>query len=371
MTGGARPDAGFWRGRDVFVTGHTGFKGSWLSLWLASLGARVHGYSLPPEAGGGGETPLFLSAGVREVLASHVEADIRDRALLLEKWRASDAGVLFHLAAQPLVRESYRSPYETFEVNVQGTASVLEALRLVGRPAAAVMVTTDKVYENFEEIWGRRETDPLGGHDPYSASKAAAELVTVAYRSSFFQPASGRPAVRVATARAGNVIGGGDWARDRLVPDMSRALLSGREAEIRNPKSVRPWQHVLEPLAGYMMLAEFLRGDADNPLWRSAWNFGPDPLDLWPVERVADVFCRGWGEGAGWRNLAEPDAPFETSFLHLNTDKTSLRMGWRPRWTTGEAVEKSALWYRRSVEPGFEARSACLGDVADYMAAQK
>ena len=237
------PNMEFWKGREVMVTGHTGFKGSWLCLWLASLGARVHGYALPPESARPSDIPLFVSAGVGPKMAAHWEADVRDRELLAKVWRDSGATVLFHLAAQPLVRESYLRPFETFEVNSLGTAAVLEALRLAKRPAAAVIITTDKCYDNPETVWGRRESDPLGGRDPYSASKAAAELVAGAYRASFFQPDPSAPSqsVRVATARAGNVIGGGDWATDRLVPDLARAIKGGHKAIIRSPKAIRPW----------------------------------------------------------------------------------------------------------------------------------
>jgi CDP-glucose 4,6-dehydratase len=229
-------------------------------------------------------------------------------------------------------------------------------------------VTSDKCYQSTQDIWGRRESDPLGGYDPYSASKAAAEIVTAAYSHSFFQgTGSSKSNIKVATARAGNVIGGGDWAVDRLIPDIARSLMAGEAAKIRNPKSVRPWQHVLEPVAGYILLAEQLERDKDNNEWSSAWNFGPDPYDLWPVERVANAFCASWGEGSSWQNISELNAPFETSFLHLNTDKTCLKLGWRPRWTTAMAIEKTAKWYRQSVAPGFEANSSCLRDINKYL----
>ncbi|MDR2302270.1 MAG: CDP-glucose 4,6-dehydratase [Deltaproteobacteria bacterium] len=364
------PSPDFWRDREVLVTGHTGFKGSWLCLWLANLGAKIHGYALPPVFNQPGEIPLFVSANVRSKLAAHWEADIRDSRLLAKVWNESGATVLFHLAAQPLVRESYLSPYETFEVNTLGTVAVLEALRLANRPAAAVLVTTDKCYENLESVWSRRETDPLGGQDPYSASKSAAELTATAYRSSFFQAGSlaESPLVRLATARAGNVIGGGDWAIDRLAPDLARSLLGKKEAIIRNPRAIRPWQHVLEPLMGYIVLAERLWNEPENPSWRSAWNFGPDSLDLWPVSAVADAFCAAWGEGANWLNVSDPNAPYESSFLSLCIDKAVQVLGWKPRWQTIDAVERTALWYKNYGQTGFNAANACALEIQDYIA---
>ena len=360
------PSPEFWLGRDVLVTGHTGFKGSWLCLWLAEMGARVHGYALPAVIGQEGEEPLFRAAGVADILASHQEADVRYHERLFQVWRNSGASVLFHLAAQPLVRESYRQPYETFAVNTLGTVAALEALRRAGRPAAAVLVTTDKCYENFEEVWGRRETDPLGGHDPYSASKAAAELAVAAYRRSFFPLRSG---VRLATARAGNVIGGGEWAAERLVPDLARACRAGRGALVRNPRSVRPWQHVLDCLSGYLLLAERLLTEPDNPEWCSAWNFGPEPGDAWPVERLAEEFCKAWGPGAVWRDISEPEAPKETALLHLCIDKASRRMGWRPRWNTGEAVARTAAWYRAWASDSSHLSQITRRQLEEYMTA--
>jgi len=370
------PTPELWQGREVLVTGHTGFKGSWLCLWLARLGARVGGYALPPEKGPEGEAPLFEAAEVRSILASHVEADLRDRALLAKVWQESGATVLFHLAAQPLVREGYREPYETFEVNALGTAAVLETLRQVGRPAAVVLVTTDKCYENFEEVWGRRETDPLGGHDPYSASKAGAELAAAAWRRSFFPVEKLKEhGVRVATARGGNVIGGGDWAAERLVPDLARATLAGRKALVRNPHSVRPWQHVLDCLAGYLRLAERLVSEPENPVWCSAWNFGPEAGDFWPVGRLAEVFCTAWGPEAGWQEASEPEAEAEaslpeTGFLSLCIDKAERSLGWRPRWDTARAVTRAAAWYKALDRPGFEAAAACEKDISDYQGAE-
>jgi CDP-glucose 4,6-dehydratase len=361
-----KPD--FWADRDVMVTGHTGFKGSWLCLWLAQMGARIHGYSLEAAKGPNGETPLFDLLDVKSDLSSHWEADIRDCDFFTAKWRESEASVLFHLAAQPLVRASYLKPYDTFQVNTQGTVSILEALRSAGRSTAAVMITSDKCYENPEEVWGRRESDHLGGHDPYSASKAAAEIVVASYRKSFFRYSEGWPKISAATARAGNVIGGGDWAEDRLVPDLARAFLGGREAIVRNPRAVRPWQHVLEPLAGYLLLAQRLWEEPGNPLWPSPWNFGPASSDVWPVSRLADCFAASWGGEASWKEVSEHDSPFESSFLHLNTDKALQKLGWRPRFKIDEAVRLTARWYRESAKDRFDARQACLKDISQYLA---
>jgi CDP-glucose 4,6-dehydratase len=367
------PNPDFWLDREVLVTGHTGFKGSWLCLWLANLGAKIHGYALPPVVNHPDEIPLFVAANVRSKLTAHWEADIRDSNLLAKVWNESGSTVLFHLAAQPLVHESYLRPYETFEVNTMGTVAVLEALRLANRPAAAVFVTTDKCYENLESVWSRRETDPLGGHDPYSASKSAAELTANAYRSSFFQADSlaDSPLIRMATARAANVIGGGDWAINRLVPDLARSLMNKREAIIQNPRAIRPWQHVLEALTGYIVLAERLWNEPENSLWRSAWNFGPNSLDILPVAEVADVFCAAWGDGARWLNISDPNAPYENSFLSICIDKAVQTLGWKPRLLTIDAIEKTALWYKKYSQAGFNAAEACALEIQNFIAKTK
>lgn len=361
------PNPEVWKDRDVFVTGHTGFKGSWLCLWLAALGARVHGYALPPNADD--NTPLFTMANVERSLASSMKADIRNLDQLVKSWRDSQASVLFHLAAQPLVRESYSSPLETFAVNTLGTASVLEAVRIGDRPAAVVVISSDKCYENAEQVWGYRENDPMGGHDPYSASKGAAELVTASYRKSFFSSVgpSGQ-SVRLASARAGNVIGGGDWARHRLIPDMAKALARGDSAEIRNPNSIRPWQHVLEPLSGYLMLAEKMVRDPANSTWCSGWNFGPGSAAEWRVSDVAGAFCKSWGGNAKWECGELPGDPpqHEAEVLRLCIDKAVNRLTWKPRWDTATAIIRTAAWYRKSIEPDFDAAASCLTDIAAY-----
>jgi CDP-glucose 4,6-dehydratase len=323
----------FWRDRPVFVTGHTGFKGGWLATWLLDLGARVTGYGLTPHT-----TPsYFARCGLADRLTTHL-ADVRDAAALQAALTAAGPRVVFHLAAQPIVRASYRAPLETIAVNVLGTATLLEALRRTPSVEAVVVVTSDKCYEILERLEGYREGDPLGGHDPYSASKAAAELVAAAYRRSFF--AAGGP--RVATARAGNVIGGGDWAADRLVPDAMRALEQRAPIRVRNPAAVRPWQHVLEPLGGYLRLAERLAGDAT---FAGAWNFGPAEADAVSVETLVELIVGQW-DGARWEPRPEHDAPHEAALLRLDWSKARSRLGWHPGLSLKEAVELTVGWYR-------------------------
>ncbi len=303
-------------GRSVLVTGHTGFKGSWLALWLHRLGAKVTGYALPPPT----EPSNFCASAVRDLLAKHYEAEIRDAAALHAAVAAAQPDVVFHLAAQSLVRESYQSPRATFEVNVIGTLGLLDAVRAAGKPCVVVSVASDKCYENREQVWGYREIDPLGGHDLYSASKGAAEIAVAAYRRSFFPPERlGRHGVKLATARAGNVIGGGDWAKDRILTDAVRHLESGRPVPVRNPDAVRPWQHVLEPLSGYLTLAARML-ESDAPSWCDAWNFGPLPGEELPVRRLVELFLQYWGEGT-WTDVSDPNQPHEAGVLRLNIDK--------------------------------------------------
>lgn len=322
-----------WQNRRVLVTGHTGFKGGWLALWLAARGARVHGFALDPST-----TPSFHQACR---IARHVvddrRGDIRDQVALQACVTAARPEIVFHLAAQPLVRRSYREPLDTFEANVIGTARLLEAVRGCDSVRAVVVITTDKVYDNREWDWPYRETEPLGGADPYSASKACAEIVCESYRRSFLAAGG----IRLATARAGNVLGGGDWSADRLVPDFLRAVAAGEPLAIRAPRSVRPWQHVLEPLSGYLLLAERL---LESDRFAEAWNFGPADDDARPVGEVVDRLCSLVPE-ARWRRDAA-DHPHEAGLLRLDSTKARQRLGWRPRWGLEEALARTVSWHR-------------------------
>jgi CDP-glucose 4,6-dehydratase len=348
-------------GRSVFVTGHTGFKGSWLSLWLDALGAQVTGYALDPPT----EPSNFELAGVADVLAADHRGDIRDRDTLEAALRSSRPDVILHLAAQSVVLESYAEPSETFSVNVMGTAVLLDAVRAVGRPAAVVVVTSDKCYDNDGSGRPFDEGDPLGGHDPYSASKAGTELVAAAYRSSFFPAdALGRHGIALATARAGNVIGGGDWTADGLIADTVRALDAGAPIRLRHPAAVRPWQHVLEPLDGYLTLAARLLGP-DAAAASEAWNFGPDLADDATVATVIERFLAGWGDGA-WIDGSLPDDPPEAEVLRLSVTKAHAGLGWQPTWRLHEAIDRTVGWYRAVGSGTRTARAACLADLADY-----
>jgi CDP-glucose 4,6-dehydratase len=342
----------FWRGKRVLVTGHTGFKGAWLALALERLGAEVTGFALPPA----GAPNLFTLAGLARSLR-HVEGDLRSLAAV--DAAMAGAEVVLHLAAQSLVRYSYREPVETFATNLMGTVHVLDAARRAESVRAVIVVTTDKCYENREWPWGYRETDALGGHDPYAASKACAELATAAFRRSFF---ASRPLV--ATARAGNVIGGGDWAEDRLVPDLVRAAQAGVTARLRHPSAVRPWQHVLDPLAGYLLLAELLctRGAAIA----DAWNFGPADDDAIPAGALADRFCARWGGGARWAHDGSPQ-PHEAATLRLDCAKARGALGWRPRLALVDALDWTCDWYR-AVASGADARTQTLAQIDAFMA---
>jgi CDP-glucose 4,6-dehydratase len=331
-------------GRRVLVTGHTGFKGSWLVAWLSALGAEVTGYALAPDT----EPSMFALLDLASRCARHVVADVRDKDRLAATARDARPEIVFHLAAQPLVRESYLRPFETLEVNVMGTASLLEAVRASGQGCAVVVVTSDKCYENRESGAPLREDDAMGGHDVYSMSKGAAELTVASWRRSFFSPArTNEHGVYLATARAGNVIGGGDWARDRIVPDLVRALSSGEPLRVRNPGSIRPWQHVLEPLGGYLALGARLMGadGGDRAAACEAFNFGPHAESARPVRDLADLAVTAWGEGA-WIDARDPSAPHEAATLRLAIERAHTRLGWSPRWAFDETVTRTIAWYR-------------------------
>lgn len=341
---------GFWQGRRVFLTGHTGFKGSWLALWLTRMGAKVTGFSLPADS-----PSLFEQAEVGE-LVDHVEGDVRDIAAVEAAMVRARPEVVFHLAAQSLVRLSYDCPVQTFATNVQGTVHVLDACRRVDGLKAIVCVTSDKCYENREWIWPYRECDAMGGFDPYSSSKGAAELVIAAYRRSYFQDGA-----KLASVRAGNVIGGGDWAVDRLLPDIIRALIAGKRPLIRSPGSVRPWQHVLEALGGYMLIAENL---ALGHEWAaSGWNFGPADDDARPVSWIADHVTEAWGV-PGWETY-EAHQPHEAKILKLDCAKARSELGWRPAFSLDVALSRIVDWHRQ-VAHGASARMISLAQIEEY-----
>ncbi len=357
-----RPSEGL-AGCPVLVTGHTGFKGSWLSLWLHHLGARVSGYALDPLPG----PNHFAASQIAPLLSGDTRNDIRDAAALRQAVASSEPDVIFHLAAQPIVQQSLVDPRETFDVNVMGTASLLDVVRASGKPCAVIVVTSDKCYRNDGQVWGFRESDPLGGHDPYSASKAGCELVVEAYRSSFFPvDRVADHGVRLASARAGNVIGGGDWAADRIVPDAIRVLSSGTELVVRNPGSTRPWQHVLEPLSGYLTLAARLRNDKGSGALAEAWNFGPLPTEEATVAQLADAVVRGWGSGR-WVTADQAPPTVEARTLRISIDKVVSQLGWRPRWPFAETVQRTVSWYRSFYEsdPG-TLRDRSLADIVAY-----
>lgn len=351
------PDLNFWKQRNVFITGHTGFKGSWLSVLLQMAGARATGYSLPPPT-----TPsLFDDAHVADGMTS-VRGDVRDLDSVTSAMKEHRPEIVFHMAAQPLVRKSYADPVDTLSTNVMGTVNVLEAARSAGSVRAVVVVTSDKCYANREWVWRYREDDPLGGQDPYSASKACAELVASAWRDSFLAAAG----IRLATVRAGNVIGGGDWAEDRLVPDTIRALARKQHVQIRNPGAVRPWQHVLEPLHGYMMVAESLCGDDKHAA--GAWNFGPDESGTRTVSAVVSGITRRWGNGSGWEH-DETDHPHENKFLTLDSSKSRFHLGWTPLLSMDQTLDWVVEWYRnRNTNGPSAARAATEEQITRYQA---
>lgn len=347
----------FWAGKKVFLTGHTGFKGSWLCMWLSSMGAEVTGYSLEPST----SPSLFDLCNIKALLKNNVIADIRDSGQLNAAMQLAQPEIVIHMAAQPLVRESYKSPVETYEVNVMGTINLLEAVRNCTSVVSVVNVTTDKCYENKEWHWGYRENEPLGGYDPYSSSKACSELVTSAYRNSFLNGQIGGRRIAVASARAGNVIGGGDWAADRLVPDTIRSILSGQKIVIRNPHSIRPWQHVLEPLSGYLLLAENLYNQGQE--YASAWNFGPSDDDAKPVEWIVQEFCRKWN-GASYE-VDTSSQPHEAQYLKLDCSKANAELKWQPRWNLGQAIDK-IIEFTIAYKEGDSLIDLCVRQIEDY-----
>lgn len=324
----------FWRDKRVFLTGHTGFKGGWLALWLADMGAEVFGYALAPPT----EPNFFTTTRLERYLTQHTQADIRDVATLTTALQQSGAEIVFHLAAQPLVRHSYVEPVETYQTNVMGTVNLLEAVRNTPAVKAVVNITTDKCYENREWVWPYRENEALGGYDPYSSSKACAELVTASYRDAFLQKAG----TQLASVRAGNVIGGGDWATDRLIPDFLRAMDTKQTITIRSPHAIRPWQHVLEPLSGYLMLAEKLYEGRES--FAEAWNFGPDEADARSVQWIVENLCRQIPD-MDWQCDTQTQ-PHEAHTLRLDSTKAKTRLHWRPRWGLATALDYTLNWHR-------------------------
>lgn len=350
------PLASFYKNRKVLVTGHTGFKGSWLTIWLKELGAEVSGISLDPRT----DKDLFVLAGLTEKVRDYRQ-DIRDFDKLTSVLENEQPEIVFHLAAQALVIPGYRDPIGTFSINSMGTANILEACRHTASVRHIVIVTTDKVYENGERLAGYKECDPLGGYDPYSASKAAAEIITQSYRQSFFQTASQSACRSIATARAGNVIGGGDWSEFRLVPDCIKALEENRPVTIRNPESVRPWQHVLEPLSGYLLLASKMAEDPAR--YSEAWNFGPGEKDLARVKDLADQLLKCWGAGK-WIIDKENSNFHETAMLRLNIDKAKEILGWQPVLSFIEAVQWTGEWYK--AYKSCDAYRLCADQINEY-----
>lgn len=350
----------FWQNKRVFLTGHTGFKGGWMSLWLQQLGAEVTGYALAPAT----QPNLLEAIGIEKGMRSIV-ADMRDAETLKRAISEARPEVVIHMAAQALVRYGYANPVETYATNVMGTVHLFEAVRATPGVRVVLNVTSDKCYENKEWVWGYRENEPMGGYDPYSSSKGCAELVTASYRNSYFNPAAyAQHGTAVASARAGNVIGGGDWALDRLIPDLIRAIDSGKPSLIRNPHAIRPWQHVLEPLSGYLTLAEHLY--RDGPAFAEGWNFGPSESDARPVEWIVNHLTQLWGEGASW--LRDPEIHLhEATYLKLDCSKARSRLQWQPRWNVGEALVQIVNWHK-AYNCGADMRQFTLEQIETYQA---
>jgi CDP-glucose 4,6-dehydratase len=355
----------FWQGKRVFLTGHTGFKGGWLSLWLQSLGAEVTGYALNPPT----NPSLFEVAKVADGMKSII-GDVRDIDAFKKAMQDANPEIVIHMAAQPLVRYSYSNPVETYATNVMGSVHLLEAVRNTKGVKVVVNVTSDKCYENREWVWGYREDEAMGGYDPYSNSKGCAELVTAAYRSSFFNPENYKDhGVAIASARAGNVIGGGDWAADRLIPDFLRAIVSGEMVVIRSPNAIRPWQHVLEPLGGYLLLAEKLYTQGNR--FAEAWNFGPSDGDVKTVEWIITELVKNWGQDASFDIDAGAANPHEAHFLKLDCSKARLKLGWRAQWDLAEAIKRICAWHKAHLA-GHNMKNYVLDEIKHYqLSAQK
>ena len=351
----------FFADKSVLVTGHTGFKGSWLCLWLHRMGAKVTGLSLEPPT-----TPNhFTDANVVSLLDSHILADIRDEKAVGRAIEESQPDLILHLAAQTIVRRGYREPLETFSTNVMGTACVLEAIRLAKRPCSVVVVTSDKCYDNREQVWGYRETDPMGEKDPYGSSKGAAELVVRSYRDSYFPVSKiAQHGIKVASARAGNVIGGGDWTEDALIVDVIKALTIHEPVLVRNPNAFRPWNHVLQALSGYLTLSARLM-TSNDPAYCSGWNIGPIPGNEIPVREVVELLLEEWGEGS-WIDGSDPNAPREAGILRLSIDKALWELNWKPCWDVRESIRQTAKWYRHRQGNEGSMQEFSLSQIVEY-----
>ena len=353
-------DYSFFEGKKVLITGHTGFKGSWLSLLLSYLKADVYGFALEPPT----SPSLFIEAGVENLMDSYI-GDIRDQNLLFETLEKINPEIVIHMAAQPLVRQSYKDPVETYSTNVIGVVNLFEAVRKVSGVKVLLNVTTDKCYENKEWHWGYRENEPLGGFDPYSSSKACSELITYAYRNSYFSPALyNKHGVAIATARAGNVIGGGDWADDRLIPDFIKSIINNKSVVIRNPHAIRPWQHVLEPLSGYLNLVEKLH--TNGPEFVGAWNFGPDDSDAKNVEWIVESLCQIWGDGADYKIEADQLALHEANYLKLDCSKAKALLGWQPKWNIEQTIVSIVKWSKAYLSEE-NIKDVTLNQIKDYL----
>ena len=351
-------DKHFWKGKEVFITGHTGFKGSWLCLWLQLLGAKITGYALNPPT-----TPNLFALCKINKLTTSLTSDVRDYKSLVKAIQSARPEIVIHMAAQSLVRESYKNPVETYSINVLGTVNLFEAVRNTGGVKAVINVTTDKCYENREWIWGYRENEPMGGYDPYSNSKACSELVTSAYRNSYFNPKDYHShGIGIASVRSGNVIGGGDWSADRLMPDCVRALLDKKRIVLRNPNAVRPWQHVLEPLSGYLLLAQKLYNN--GPEYSEGWNFGPDDGDAKPVEWIVKKICEKWGQKSSYK-IDKGEHPHEAHYLKLDCSKAKEKLGWYPRWNLEKAIDSVIEW-TQAYQENKDVRKACLKQIEEY-----